>query len=476
MCKGGGSTSTVDPRIMQMLQSNYQNAQNVANRPYQPYTGQLTAGLTPSQEQAGTLLQAAPFLGQDALNAGINAGVSGTRYQAPLIGPPSATAATAQPGLLSGVNQAQPPVAPYNNMTASLMNPALAGPAAQFSPVSFNAASAGPAATANAARIDMGSLPLLSSPNGLGQLSSYINPYTQDVANSTMNLLNQQNQTALNNTNQNATAENAFGGDRNAVADALTNQYYAQQAANTLANLNSQGFNTAAGLLQQNQQMGLQAGQQNLNAALSAAGQNAANRQQANLANANALNSLAGFNAGNQQAANAANAAAANGAAEFNAGALNAGAEFNAGNQQAANLANQGAANQIALANLNAALSAAQSNQSAMNAAQGLNLQGAGLLGTLGSAQNANYLNGVNALNTFGAGQQQMAQNALNAAYQQYLNQFNYPVSMQQLLNSALSGGLGAGTANPAAAGQAAGGLLGGLGSLGSAAASLIAL
>ncbi|MDE2475850.1 MAG: hypothetical protein KGO48_12435, partial [Alphaproteobacteria bacterium] len=181
MCKGGGSTSTVDPRIMQMLQSNYQNARDVANRPYQPYTGQLTAGLAPSQLEAGGLLQSAPGIGQGALDAGVNAAAAGTQYQGPLIGPPSATAASAQPGLLSGVSQAQAPVAPYSSMTASLMNSAPAGPAAQMNPVSFSAASAGPTATANAARINTGSLPLLAAPNGLAQLSSYMNPYTQDV-------------------------------------------------------------------------------------------------------------------------------------------------------------------------------------------------------------------------------------------------------------------------------------------------------
>ena len=124
------------------------------------------------------------------------------------------------------------------------------------------------------------------------------------------------------------------------------------------------------------------------------------------------------------------------------------------------------------LANLNAALQAAQANQGAANAAKALNLQSAGLLGTLGGDESANTLAGANALNNWGAQQQQTIQNALNAAYQQYLNQFNYPVQMQQLLNSSV-GLLGnSGTANP----SATGGLLGGLGSLGSAAAALLPL
>ena len=138
-------------------------------------------------------------------------------------------------------------------------------------------------ATANAAQINAGSLPGIAAPNGLAQLNNYMSPYTQNVVNATLAELNRQNRIALNNTNQNATSENAFGGTRQAVADALTNDDYARAAANTAANLNSQGFNTASGLLQNNQQMGLQAGQANLNAALNAANTNAANQQQAGL-------------------------------------------------------------------------------------------------------------------------------------------------------------------------------------------------
>jgi hypothetical protein len=372
MCKGGGSSSTIDPAIKNMLMQNYARAQSVANRPYQPYTGPLTADLTPAQYRAGGLLESAPFAGQDALRSGISAAQTAANYRAPEIAPPSA-----------GVPLAAP------------------------------------AATADPARIDANALPLLSAPDGVKQLSGYLNPYTQDVANTTMAELDRQNKIALNNAHQNASAENAFGGDRTAVADALTNDDYARAKAAALANLNAQGFNTAAGLLQNNQRLNLAAGEGNLNAALSAAAQNAANRQQANIFNANAQNSLGEFNAG--------------------------------------------AANQMTLANLNAILQAAQANQNASNAAKALNLQSAGLLGTLGGDQSANYLAGTNALNNWGAQQQQTIQNALNAAYQQYLNQFNYPVQMQNVLNSALSGGMGAGTTNP----SATGGLLGSLAALG---------
>src|SRR5579872_1323689 len=106
MCKGGGSSaSTIDPRIMQMLQSNYHAAQNVAYRRYQPYTGQLTADLTPSQQQAGALLQSAPSVGQDALNTAVEAAQNATSYEAPMIAAPAVSAALANAALMNNVQQ-----------------------------------------------------------------------------------------------------------------------------------------------------------------------------------------------------------------------------------------------------------------------------------------------------------------------------------------------------------------------------------
>ena len=547
MCKGGGSSSsTIDPRVYNLLSQNVTRAQGIANTPYQPYTGQLTAGLTPTQQEAGGWLQSGAMnAGAGTLNAGVNAADQATQYEAPLIAPPSANAAMTAAALMPSPAQAQGAEAGLTTMapaSAGALTPVFAN---MMAPSLMNPASAGPASLMNAstgqgATIDPNSIPQLAAPNGLAQLSGYMSPYTQNVVDATMADLNRQNRIALQNTDAKATGENAFGGDRQAVADALTNDDYARAAASTLANLNSAGFNTAAGLLQNNQQMGLQAGQGNLNAALNLANANAANRQQMGLANIGYLNQAAAanqaaqnsqgefnagllntanlnnqaaqnqagqfnagalnnmgqfnlssllqnnqFNAGLAQQAGQANMGAANQSAQFNAanrqqtglanmGAINSALQFNAGNRQQANLANQGAANQVGLADLNAALQAAQANQSATNAAQGINLQGAGLLGTLGQAQNANFLGGANALNNWGAQQQATQQNALNAAYQQYLAQLQYPLTMQGLINSSLGMLGGAGTSNPSAAGQSTGGLLGGIGSALGGAAGLL--
>ncbi len=47
MSKGGTSTSSsIDPRVFDLLKQNYQHAQGIADQPYQPYSGSLVA--TPS--------------------------------------------------------------------------------------------------------------------------------------------------------------------------------------------------------------------------------------------------------------------------------------------------------------------------------------------------------------------------------------------------------------------------------------------
>jgi hypothetical protein len=76
-------------------------------------------------------------------------------------------------------------------------------------------------------------------------LSPYMNPYQNDVINSTMGQYNLMNQQQLNNTNQGSTAAGAFGGSRSGVADALTNQNDTTAEAPVLAGLNASNFTNA---------------------------------------------------------------------------------------------------------------------------------------------------------------------------------------------------------------------------------------
>lgn len=94
------------------------------------------------------------------------------------------------------------------------------------------------------------------------QIGAFMNPYTQAVTNQTMLDLERQRQMAGNTMAAQAGAAGAFGGSRHGVADALTNEGFARQGAQTFAGLNQQGFNTALGAAQNQQGLMMQGGAQ----------------------------------------------------------------------------------------------------------------------------------------------------------------------------------------------------------------------
>ena len=94
----------------------------------------------------------------------------------------------------------------------------------------------------------------MAGPN-IGQ---FMNPYTGMVTGQALSDLERQRQMAMNTTGAQATQAGAFGGSRHGVAEALTNEAFARQGAQTFGNLQQQGFNTALGAAQA--QQGLQMG------------------------------------------------------------------------------------------------------------------------------------------------------------------------------------------------------------------------
>ncbi|MBI3678486.1 MAG: hypothetical protein HY243_17905 [Proteobacteria bacterium] len=76
-------------------------------------------------------------------------------------------------------------------------------------------------------------------------ISKFFNPYQSDVIDTTMGDLERQRQMAQLADNQKASAAHAFGGDRQAVLNALTNEASQRTAASALANLNQQGWQAA---------------------------------------------------------------------------------------------------------------------------------------------------------------------------------------------------------------------------------------
>jgi hypothetical protein len=89
-------------------------------------------------------------------------------------------------------------------------------------------------------------------------IGQFMNPYTSMVTGNALQDLERQRQMAVNDTGAAATRAGAFGGSRHGVAEALTNQGFAQQGANMFGNLQQQGFNTALNAAQN--QQGIQSG------------------------------------------------------------------------------------------------------------------------------------------------------------------------------------------------------------------------
>lgn len=109
-------------------------------------------------------------------------------------------------------------------------------------------------------------------------ISQYQNPYTQQVIDTSMQDLERQRLMQQNQIGAQATQAGAFGGSREGVAQALSNEAFARQGAQMASGLRQAGFNTAQQMAQTdianrfsaataNQAAGLSGAQQRLGAA-----------------------------------------------------------------------------------------------------------------------------------------------------------------------------------------------------------------
>ena len=139
----------------------------------------------------------------------------------------------------------------------------------------------------------------LSMGQGPGSIGSYMNPYTSMVRENALGDLESARRAAIQQTGERANAARAFGGSRQGVAEALTNQGFAKQAATLGTTLNEQAFNQAMAMQQAdigrrsaadiaNQQAGLQGAQLRLGGA-SQLGSLAAQQQALRLGGAQAV-------------------------------------------------------------------------------------------------------------------------------------------------------------------------------------------
>jgi hypothetical protein len=129
-----------------------------------------------------------------------------------------------------------------------------------------------------------------ANPNAAAGMADWMNPYTSSVIDASLGDLSHARDMQGVKDNASATAAHAFGGTRQAVQNSLTSDDYLRNVASTTAGLRSAGFNTAAGLAQQDASRGLQANEFNAGAMNDAAARN----QQADLSGASLRNSAAG--------------------------------------------------------------------------------------------------------------------------------------------------------------------------------------
>ena len=156
----------------------------------------------------------------------------------------------------------------YQTGEEALVNTALAGPGIAGTDLAAQMAAYGGVYQPESVSARQSNLGM----TGPGSIASYMNPYTSMVRENALADLESARRGAIQQTGERANAARAFGGSRQGVAEALTNQGFAKQAANLGTTLNEQAFNQAVAMQQAdigrgsaadlaNQQAGLQGAQ-----------------------------------------------------------------------------------------------------------------------------------------------------------------------------------------------------------------------
>ena len=154
---------------------------------------------------------------------------------------------------LMGRQSTQPSLA---TQSAGAFNGAIAGTrdAMQYQPMNVNA---GPVQVGQVRQSDIG---------------AYMNPYTDNVINTTMQDMRRGNQMALNDVGAAASSAGAFGGSRHGLVEARTNNEFTNQIGQMSSQLRNTGYQNAQQMAGQDVDRRMQAGQfnsgQNLQAQL----------------------------------------------------------------------------------------------------------------------------------------------------------------------------------------------------------------
>jgi hypothetical protein len=416
---GGGSkapatTTTIQktelpPWLEGVTRENIAIADEISKRPFQPYQGQLTAGFSPEQEAAFRYMQ------------------EGVGMTTPLYQQAAQTAAD--------VSQFSP-----ERVTSSLVEPSQIG----FERVAADRIGFDRVGSERIGYDRVGSgqadFERVNAPSFLqGDINAYMNPYISNVENAALDRLDRATRTAVNRLGDQARQAGAFGGSRQGIAEGVALGESARSAGELSANLRSQAFNQAAGLLQTDQQRAMQAALSNQAFGAQTSQFNVDSALRAALAN-----QQAGITTGQANQQTALQAALANQSTGLAASQINAENALRASlaNQQSgltAGQANQQTALQAALANQNTGLQADMANQNAGLQAGNLRLNAAGQLQNVAQGAQASRLQDASALEQIGMQRQAQQQALLDEAYGRFLEERNYPIDMLNLRLGATS-------------------------------------
>lgn len=305
MCGSTGtSTSSSTTLPTAAAQANYDKlsslAWNTYNQPYQQYTGEMVAGLSPTEQTGIQNINAAAGLAQPYFAQATTDINQGQAYALPKI-----DAAYNQVGLgqqlgsqynqnaTNTLNAAYAELTPQVRQQEAAVNTAL-GQGQNYLTQATNLAG-------NAAA------PVYAQQFNQDALSQYMNPYMNQVVQGTLAPLRQQQQMEQQGLVGNQIMQGAFGGERADLARAALQGQQDIATGNVLGNLLNQGYAQGLGAFQQQQGVNLGAAQANRAALANQANQIAALGQQGfgqGLSAAQAEAALAGqnFGAGSQTA------------------------------------------------------------------------------------------------------------------------------------------------------------------------------
>ena len=272
------------------------------NSPFQAYTGQMVAGISPGEQQTRQMVQQGSGAGQmlgSASDMAMRAGNAG----------PSTMQAAQVNGLLG-------------------YNPADIGKAQTYNSTNMNAASVG-----NMDQIG----------NRIGEVGKYMNPELNSVVNTTLAGYDEDAARQRASMQARAAGAGAFGGSRYGVAEGVYDADTSRNRASTEAQLRSSAYDRATGLL------GTDVGSVNTGRLTQAGFE-----QQAQAQNAAAQNAALAANVAAQNQRESERAQMAQQAGMFSADVNNQGLLANAGFQQQTNQFNAGAQEQAAQRQLQA--------------------------------------------------------------------------------------------------------------------------